>query len=218
VRDAVAATQADDATDTVRHRRVGRIVEVEAYIGEDDRASHARFGPTARNRVMYGPPGIAYVYLVYGMYDCLNIVTEPAGRAAALLVRAVEPIEGIDAMRRGRIDAVAGRRRLDPGALDAVRARVERLPATALARGPGLVAAAFGIDRTHTGLDLLDEASPLRVAPAQAGDREPVPVWTPRIGIAYAGEPWTEHRWRLIDASSPSVSAQARRRRPNSAG
>ena len=57
----------------------GRIVEVEAYIGREDRASHARFGETDRNRVMFGPPGVAYVYLVYGMYDCLNVVTEPAG-------------------------------------------------------------------------------------------------------------------------------------------
>src|SRR5690349_12389402 len=76
-------------------RRVGRIVEVEAYIGEDDRASHARFGTTDRNRVMYGPPGRAYVYLVYGMHDCLNIVTEPEGSPAALLVRAVAPIDGV---------------------------------------------------------------------------------------------------------------------------
>jgi DNA-3-methyladenine glycosylase len=192
-------------------------VEVEAYIGEDDRASHARFGPTARNRVMYGPPGIAYVYLVYGMYDCLNIVTEAAGRPAALLVRAVEPIEGIAAMRRGRIDAMGRRRRLAAGALEAEHDRIDHLPPSGLARGPGLVAAAFGIDRSHTGLDLLDPRSPLRVEPAEAGDRVPEPVWTPRVGIAYAGEPWTQHRWRLVDAASPSVSGAAQRRRPHPA-
>jgi DNA-3-methyladenine glycosylase len=77
------------------------------------------------------------------------------------------------------------------------------------------VAAAFGIDRTHSGLDLLDPRSPLRVEPAEAGDRPPALEWTPRVGIAYAGEPWTERRWRLMDTTSPSVSGQARRGRPN---
>ena len=71
-------------------RVAGRIVEVEAYVGEDDRASHARFGATARNRIMYGEPGRAYLYLVYGMHTCLNVVTEPEGRPAAVLIRAVE--------------------------------------------------------------------------------------------------------------------------------
>jgi DNA-3-methyladenine glycosylase len=192
--------------------RVGRIVELEAYIGEDDLASHARFGPTARNRVMYGPPGTAYVYLVYGMYDCLNIVTEPAGRPAALLVRAVEPIEGGEAMRIGRIETMERRRRLEAETLRAERDRIARLPTAHLARGPGLVAAAFGIDRSMTGLDVLAPTSPLRVEPARDGDREAEPVATPRVGIGYAGEPWTGVPWRLLDASSPSVSGPRPRR------
>ena len=112
-----------------RARRVGRIVEVEAYIGEDDLASHARFGPTDRNRVMYGPPGTAYVYLVYGMHHCLNVVTEPAGRPAALLVRAVEPIDGVDAMRAAREALSSGRRR--------ARASTGRRAATHPRRAPG---------------------------------------------------------------------------------
>ena len=118
-------------------RRVGRIVEVEAYIGEEDRASHARFGPTDRNRVMYGPAGIAYVYLVYGMHHCLNVVTEPAGRPAALLVRAVEPLDGIDAMRAARDALATGRGGGRNAAPDAPRRRVAD---ARLAAGPGLVA------------------------------------------------------------------------------
>jgi DNA-3-methyladenine glycosylase len=170
----------------VGERRVGRIVEVEAYIGVEDRASHARMGPTPRNRVMFGPPAHAYVYLVYGMHHCLNVVTEADGRPAAVLIRAVEPIEGLAAMRaaRGRA-AVADQR---------------------LAAGPGCVGAAFGIDRSFTGLDLCDPSSPLFLAPAPAGERVPTVTSGPRIGIAYAGEPWTSRPWRLAVADSPSLS------------
>jgi DNA-3-methyladenine glycosylase len=175
---------------------VGRIVEVEAYIGEEDLASHARFGRTARNAVMYGPPGIAYVYLVYGMYDCLNVVTEPEGRPAAVLIRAVEPVEGVAAIREARIART--RRRGPPETV-----RLEGLPAARLAAGPGLVAAAFDISRADTGTDLLDGASGLRI---EAGPPPREIAATPRVGIGYAAEPWRSKPWRLIDVASPAVS------------
>ncbi|MFZ5854838.1 MAG: DNA-3-methyladenine glycosylase [Chloroflexota bacterium] len=197
----------DDATG----RRVGRIVELEAYIGAEDRASHARFGPTARNSVMFGPPGIAYVYLVYGMYHCLNVVTEPPGRPAALLIRAIAPIEGIELMRAARLAQGRARRRsLAAGQPEAEARRIAALPVARLASGPGLVAAAFGLDRSWTGVDLCDPASPLRLERRPAGEPEPTILAAPRIGIAYAGEPWTRHPWRLLIAGDPAVSVPAR--------
>ena len=184
--------------------RIGRIVEVEAYIGEDDGASHARFGLTARNAAMFGPPGIAYVYLVYGMYDCLNVVTERAGRPAAVLVRAVEPLQGHHSMRLARLEVAARRRsvRRHPGR-EAERLRT--LSGMRLASGPGLLAAAFSIDRTHTGTDLCDPAAPLRLE--EGSIPEGRVVAGPRIGIRYAGSPWTAKPWRLAIADHPSVSA-----------
>ena len=184
-------------------------MELEAYIGRDDRASHARFGETARNRVMFGPPGHAYVYLVYGMYDCLNVVTEPDGEPAALLVRAVEPLEGIDAMRVERSLRAAARRRRSPDATAAEAGRIAQLPAHRLASGPGLVTAAFGLDTGWTGVDLCDPASPLRLESRPFTD-EPLEIATTgRIGIAYAGEPWAGRPWRVIARGHPSVSGPA---------
>jgi len=181
-------------------------VEVEAYIGPDDRASHARFGETARNRVMFGPPGHAYVYLVYGMYDCLNVVTEPAGTPAAVLVRAVEPVEGIESMRVDRAVHAAARRRRSPEAATAEAGRIERIPAARLASGPGLVAAAFGLDTTWTGVDLCDPTSPLRLEDRPGDEGDPEIEATPRIGVAYAGPEWADRPWRFIERSHPSVS------------
>lgn len=182
-------------------RRVGRIVEVEAYVGLDDRASHARMGPTARNRVMFGPPGIAYVYLVYGMHHCLNVVTEPDARPAALLIRAVEPVEGVALMRAAR-EAVHARR------LRSGTPVVRRIEAARLAAGPGLLAIAFELDRRHTGLDLCDPASSLRLEVRPPGEPLPDARRTPRIGVAYAGEPWATVPWRFVVAGSPSLSLQ----------
>jgi DNA-3-methyladenine glycosylase len=197
--------------------RVGRIVEVEAYIGHDDLASHARFGRTKRNSVMFGPPGAAYVYLVYGMYHCLNVVTEPEGRAAALLVRAVEPTCGQDHMRAARLRWAQDREaRRGSGARDEATRRIEEMPADRLASGPGLVCAAFSIDRTQDGVDLCDPASELRLE--IAGDEEPVSIDTgPRVGIGYAPDPWRSRPWRFFVPGSPSVSSVAVPRRGSAA-
>ena len=184
----------DDATG----RRVARIVELEAYIGEEDQASHARFGRTARNEVMYGPPGRAYVNLVYGKHDCLNLVTEPAGRPAALLVRAVEPLEGVEQMRGARAERVERRSRAVPPR--------RPVPDTRLAAGPGLVCAAFDLDRSLTGRDLFDRASHVRIEPPPADEPPPDVLAGPRVGIGYAGPDWAARPWRFAVAGSPSIS------------
>ena len=164
---------------------------------------------------MFGPPGIAYVYLVYGMYDCLNIVTEPDGRPAALLVRAIEPLEGLVRMRADRLAIGQVRRRAaaDADALAARRSRdasrITGLPTERIASGPGLAAAAFGIDVGWTGTDLCDPASPLRLEPRPPSEPEPAIRTTPRIGVAYAGEPWTSAPWRFVVAGHPSLSGPA---------
>ena len=155
---------------------------------------------------MFGPPGRAYVYLVYGMYDCLNIVTEPPGSPAAVLVRAVEPLAGLDLMRHSRAALHATRRKATPGE---PAVTVRGLPDHRLASGPGLVAAAFGIDVTWTGTDLCDAGSPLRLEARPADEPAPSMRATRRIGIAYAGAPWTDHAWRFVIAGHPSASGPA---------
>lgn len=187
---------------------------MEAYIGRDDLASHARFGETARNRVMFGPPGHAYVYLVYGMHACLNVVTEPAGSPAALLVRAIEPLVGLDAMRAARVArAAANRRAATPAQAAADAARIAAIPDARLASGPGLVAAAFDLDPAWTGMDLCSPGSPLRLELPPAAGRAAADtiVAGPRIGIGYAAEPWSSLPWRLSLAGHPSVSGPSRR-------
>jgi DNA-3-methyladenine glycosylase len=157
---------------------------------------------------MFGPAGHAYVYLVYGMHACLNVVTEPDGSPAALLIRAVEPLEGIERMRADRVARAGANRRDTPAARAAADAeRLRRLPDHRLASGPGLVAASFGLDPSWTGMDLCSPASPLRLASERPdGSRKARIRATPRIGIGYAGEPWTSRRWRLCLAGHPSVS------------
>lgn len=156
---------------------------------------------------MYGPPGTAYVYLVYGMYDCLNIVTEPVGSPAAILIRAIEPIEGEEAMRDARLEWSDARRRPRKAeAREAETARLARLPTARLAAGPGLVAAAFGLGRSLTGHDLLAPDGPVRLELPPTGEPRPAIVATPRLGIDFAGPPWTEVAWRFAIDRHPSVS------------
>lgn len=174
---------------TAAGRTAGRIVEVEAYRGPEDRAAHSAGGRrTPRNEVMWGEPGHAYVYFVYGMHWCANVVAAAPGRPEAVLLRAVEPLEGLALMRArrgGRAPEAA------PGIADA-----------ALARGPANLCRAFGIDRAHNGLDLTGGALFIEDAP-------PVParavVRTARIGVDYAGD-HALRPWRLFVAGSPAVS------------
>lgn len=172
-------------------RCAGRLVEVEAYGGPDDPASHAFGGPTPRSAVMFGPPGVAYVYFIYGMHHCLNVVTGPAGTAGAVLVRAVEPL-------RGRPD-MARRRGLDP---DAAGDRD-------LAGGPGRLCAALGIDLAWNGLPVVAGARRPAAAPGRlrivAGESPARLVASPRIGVRRAAD----RPWRFCDADSPCLSRPA---------
>lgn len=155
----------------------GRIVEVEAYGGDDDPASHAYSGRTARNATMWGPPGHAYVYFTYGMHHCVNLVTGDEGVAAAVLIRAMTPEIGVETMHERR----------------------PHLEPARLLSGPGRVCAGLGITREHDGLDLV--RGPLYVG---AGGRVPARIARgPRIGIRRG----LDRRWRLWVAGNASVSA-----------
>lgn len=186
---------------------------MESYGGTEDLASHARFGRTRRNAVMFGPPGFAYVYLVYGMHECLNLVTEPEGRPAAVLIRAIEPLAGADYMRQARLDWTAARHARQSADRQArARRRVAELPAVVLASGPGLVCAAFSIGRDEDGLDLCDPDSLVRLESAPAGEL-PIRIASgPRVGIGYAAEPWMSKPWRFWAEGNAAVSAIARAR------
>jgi DNA-3-methyladenine glycosylase len=175
-------------------------------------ASHARFGPTNRNRVMFGPPGYSYVYLVYGMYHCLNIVTEAPGFAAALLLRSVEPLEGEDLMRRAREERAVARVLRRQSAVDAAvrveaaRRRVAALPRPRLASGPGLVCDAFSIGQLESGVDMCDPAGSLHLEPAAPGDAPIEAALGPRIGLGATPEPWLGKPWRVWAAGNRAVS------------
>jgi len=160
----------------------GRIVEIEAYLGLDDPAAHAYNGKTARNAVLFGPPGVAYVYFIYGMHYCLNISCQPDGHAGCVLIRALEPVNGLATM-----------------------ARLRKLPASASARlltsGPGRLCQALDITRAdHNGLDVTSRTSLLQIL--DDGFEPDLVRETARIGITKA----IEHPLRFVVEGNRFVS------------
>ena len=158
----------------------GMIVEAEAYIGEDDPACHAAPGPTNRNAPLYGRPGFSYVYLNYGIHYLVNVVTETAGRPAAVLIRALEPVDGLGLMQKRRAPART------------------QVPNTHLCRGPGNLTRALGITLAENRLDLVSGRLVIEDRGVAIG---PV-AWGTRIGIRVG----VEKRWRCWIAGHPAVS------------
>jgi DNA-3-methyladenine glycosylase len=165
----------------------GRIVEVEAYIGEDDPACHAAPGLTERNAPLYGPPGIAYVYLNYGLHYLVNAVTEAEGSPAAVLIRALEPVDGLALMRKRRSSARWRKGKPVPQDHE-------------LCRGPGNLTAALGITLEQNTVPLTRR--PLTIEDDGFEAREV--TWSPRIGISVG----TERMWRCALGGCPSVSGK----------
>ncbi len=175
-------------------RLVGRLVEVEAYLGDgSDPASHSHKGPTRRNRSMFGPPGRLYVYRSYGIHLCANAVCEEPGRAAAVLLRALEPVEGDERMR-------------------ALRGLPPDTPARAIASGPGRLTQAFGLELADDGRNLLSGPLSLRARPT--GARRPRVASSPRVGISRA----VALPYRFFDPDSDCVSRSSRPRTRRRAG
>lgn len=157
-------------------RLAGRIVEVEAYLGAEDPASHAYRGMTERNKVMFGEPGCAYVYFTMGMHWCLNVTTERPGKAGAVLIRAIEPMEGVRQMQRRR----GGR------------------PLEELGNGPAKLTKAMGIDGGMNGENLILS----RRLFLERGPRARNVETSPRVGVGTG----VEHQWRFFVSGNKSVS------------
>jgi DNA-3-methyladenine glycosylase len=154
-----------------KQRLVGKIIETEAYIGESDLGCHASKGRTVRNTVMFGRAGFAYVYFTYGMHWMLNAVTEAEGFPAAVLIRAIEPLEGVEIMlqrRHGRDT-----------------------------KGPAKLTQALGINRSQNGIDLTSRNSELRIEIGEPIPDETV-TNSPRVGLYSVPEPWKSKPWRFL--------------------
>jgi DNA-3-methyladenine glycosylase len=166
-----------------------RIVEVEAYLGENDPAAHSAAGKTARNAVLFGPPGYAYVYFIYGNYYCLNVSCQPDGQAGGVLFRALEPITGLEEMARSRGIA-----------FNSLKGLTEK-DCPKLTSGPGRLSEAFGITRERdNGCDLTSAKGSLWIG--DDGSRRGKILVTPRIGITKA----SEHPLRYLLSGNPCVS------------
>ncbi len=164
-------------------RTGGYIIETEAYDGESDLACHARAGQTPRTRVMYGPPGRAYVYFIYGMHWMLNCVTGPEGSPAAVLIRGLLPSEGLEEIARRR----------------------QPVRQSDWANGPARLCLALGIDQEFNGSDLTNPSGLLNIEPGIQFANEDV-LTGPRIGIDRVAEPWRSIPWRFhIKAPSPQA-------------
>ncbi|MEJ2148433.1 MAG: DNA-3-methyladenine glycosylase [Chloroflexota bacterium] len=166
-------------------RAAGRIVEAEAYSGWDDRASHGHRGRTPRNAVMFGPVGFSYVYFIYGRYWMLNVIAKPPGveYPAAVLLRALEPLSGLELMANRR----SGR------------------PQKEWTSGPGRLTLALGIDETHNQLDLTAADSPLYFEDGGSTDSLQISSG-PRVGLGTVPEPWKSRPWRFWIADNAYVS------------
>jgi DNA-3-methyladenine glycosylase len=164
----------------------GRIVEAEAYMGWDDQASHGFGRVTPRNTVMFGPAGVSYVYIIYGFHYMLNVVAKPpdADFAGAILIRALEPVEGLQIMARYR----TGR------------------PQKQWTNGPGRLAQALGIDKSLSGIDITSKSSPLYFEPGTIIPDSEVSAG-PRVGLGRkVGEPWLSKAWRFWITGNPYIS------------
>lgn len=160
----------------------GRITEVEAYVGEDDLACHASKGKTKRTKIMYGAPGHAYVYLIYGMYHCVNIVTEPKNFPAAVLIRALEPLSGIEQMHTLRHTHNIHN----------------------LTTGPGKLCQAMNITREHNGIDVTKSKELYITDDGFSVDEKGI-ISTPRIGVEYAKH-CAAYPWRYYIKNSEYIS------------
>jgi DNA-3-methyladenine glycosylase len=179
-------------------RTVGRITETEAYWAPDDQASHARnYRRTARTETMFGAPGTAYVYLCYGIHQLFNVVTGPEEVPHAVLVRALEPVEGLEYMMiRRKYPFPSGER---SPTLDKIKPQ--------LSAGPGVLSQAMGISTDLNGQKLTTPTAGIWIEDRADRPTEAAIVATPRIGIDYAGPHWIAQPWRFYDRRSRFVSS-----------